>query len=58
VHYFKLHKTLHHAAMLWIEHLINKPFVEQLDGVLIYFFFDAPTPVLRVKDDFIHSMTA
>ena len=35
VHYFKLHKTLHHAAMLWIEHLINKPFVEQLDGVLI-----------------------
>jgi hypothetical protein len=30
-----MRKTLHHAAMLWIEHLIKKAFFEQLDGVLI-----------------------
>jgi hypothetical protein len=35
VHFFTLHKALHHAAMLWIEHLIKKAFFEQLDGVLI-----------------------
>jgi len=35
VHHFTLRKTLHHAAMLWIEPLIKKTFFEQLDGVLI-----------------------
>jgi hypothetical protein len=35
VHYFTLHKTLYHAVMLWIEHLIKNPFFEQLGSVLI-----------------------
>ena len=40
VHFFTLHKTLHHAAMLWIEHLIKKhPLLNSWTAFLFKIFF-------------------